>query len=91
MHSDRDQPFIEWAKRRGCAYYYASDSFSPLPRLQLYLSALTVSFRAGKLVRIEARSDGQLIDQMMCELMELFALCAQHDAYLAQGRCIRQH
>ncbi len=87
----RDRPFLSWAREKGYPYYYTNESGLPDGCLKLHLGVLTAYVHNGKLVRLAANGEGRLIDQMMYEFSQLFALCGKHNAYLDQAMChIRQ-
>lgn len=87
MITRSDRPFIEWARQRGCRYYYTDDTDAPAGSLKLFVGLLTVYIHQGKLVRIRADSSGDMIDQFLCDLSQLFGICAAHEAYPPQARC----
>ncbi|MCG3138882.1 MAG: hypothetical protein HJJLKODD_02752 [Phycisphaerae bacterium] len=88
MHTrHHDEPFISWARQRGFPYYYAQEPDQPESLLKLHMGVITAYLRQGKLIQVQAHSAGQLLDQMMFELAQLFAMCAKHDAYMEQAAC----
>ncbi len=84
---EQDRPFIQWADSQGLPYHYTDEHGLPGRCLKLYLGVTTAYIHHGKLHRLLAHSTGDLLDEMMCELSQLFALCATHRAYLEQARC----
>jgi len=85
MHVDpADKRIVRWAVDRGLIFTYERNNGLSGTHLKLHLGLLTAFFRGGKLTHLTAAADGRHIDQLMCELTELFGLCAQTRGYLNQ-------
>ncbi len=85
MHIDpADKRIVRWAVDRGLIFAYERNNGLSGTHLKLHLGLLTAFFRRGKLTHLTAAADGRHIDQLMCELTELFGLCAQARGYLDQ-------
>lgn len=82
MHvAPEDRDIVKWAVDRGLIFGYESDQVPGEPCLKLHLGLLTAAFRRGKLTHLSAATEARHIDHLMRDLTELFALCAQTDAY----------
>ncbi len=82
MHvAPEDRDIVKWAVDRGLIFGYESDQGLAAPCLKLHLGLLTAGFRRGKLTHLSAAAEARHLDQLMRDLTELFALCAQTDAY----------
>jgi len=82
-HADRQ--IVKWAIDCGYVYEYTREYGLPEYVLRVRLGLSSAYFKAGRLVHWRADVDAHYLDQLMCELMLLFGLCAQADAYPEQN------
>ena len=81
----RDKPFVHWAQQNGLSYYYTHETGMPGGALKMHMGLVTAYIQQGKLVRLLADSKGDLLDELMHQLSNLFAQCARLDAYEDQS------
>ena len=79
-----DRQIVKWAIDSGYIYEYTREYGLPEYSLRVRLGLSSTYFKAGRLIHWRADVDAHYLDQLMCELMLLFGLCAQADIYPSQ-------
>ena len=79
-----DRRIVKWAVEEGFAYGYVREYGLPEPCLRVRLGMTTAYFHAGRLAHWRADAAADYLDQLMFELMRLFAFCRQAGAYPKQ-------
>lgn len=68
-----DRDVIEWAEARGLRWYYTDDLGVPPPSLKVHCGCVTAYFQRGRLTRLRADADRELLDTMFEELAGLMS------------------
>ncbi len=69
-----DSRVIEWARQRAAPHYYTDEANLPTPCLKVQCGHVTAYFCQGRLTRLWAHADSDLLDEMFAELTQLFSL-----------------
>ena len=85
-----DHEIIRWARQHGLRYYYVTESSLPGRCLKVHLGHVSAYFYCGKLVRVWVHADGEYLDELFHQLMQLFELCGQIGGYLDQQAVVSQ-
>ena len=81
-----DRHVVKWAIERGLIFSYERNNGLSGTHLKLHMGLVTAFFRHGKLMHLNAATDGRHVDELMRDFTELFSLCAQAQGYLDQSR-----
>ncbi len=81
-----DHDIVSWAKRRRLPCYYADEEGLPRHCLKIQFGHITAYFAEGRLVRLWAHADQDLLDEMFEQLTQLFLLCANRSRRMLDTR-----
>ncbi len=80
---EKDRLIVRWAIDKAHTFDYCRQNGLPDPCLRVRVGFSTAYFHKGKLVHWSANVDGDYLDQLLCEMTSLFAMCARCRAYLS--------